>query len=177
MLRGLYTASTGMVNEQRRVDVLTNNMANSATTGYKKEGTTSQAFNDMLALKIKDTSEPQSAKPLGSMNLGVKIGENYTDFSQGSFHETGNTFDLAISGQGFFNVEFTAKGQNGEQGETSIKYTRDGSFTLNKNGELVTKDGDYLLNTEGGHIVLDPLQDYNIDRMGIIRDVATGAAH
>ena len=58
MLKGLYTASTGMVNEQRRVDVMSNNLANSATTGFKKEGTTARAFKDVLAYKIKDTSEP-----------------------------------------------------------------------------------------------------------------------
>ncbi|HOO27227.1 MAG TPA: flagellar basal-body rod protein FlgF [Lachnospiraceae bacterium] len=168
MVKGLYTASTGMINEQRRVDVLTNNMANSATTGFKKEGTTSEAFKDVLAYKIKDTSEPWGAKTLGTMNMGVKIGENYTDYSQGALHETGNTFDLALSGDGFFAVEFTAKGEDGEAGETSVKYTRDGSFTLNADGELVTKDGDYLLDVDGDHIVLDPTQEFSVDRMGNI---------
>ena len=74
MLKGLYTASTGMVNEQRRVDVMSNNLANSATTGFKKEGTTAQAFKDVLAYKIKDTSEPYYARYEGIMNMGVKIG-------------------------------------------------------------------------------------------------------
>ncbi len=174
MLKGLYTASTGMVNEQRRVDVLSNNMANSATTGYKKEGTTSQAFKDVLAYKIKDLSEPYYARYEGVMNMGVKIGENYVDYSQGSFHETGNTFDMALSGNGFFTVEFTSKQYPNKASETSIKYTRDGSFTLNKEGELVTKDGDYLLDTGGNHITLDPLQKYSIDRMGNITNAATG---
>ncbi len=175
MLKGLYTASTGMVNEQRRVDVLSNNMANSATTGYKKEGTTSQAFKDVLAYKIKDTSEPYYARYEGVMNMGVKIGENYTDHSQGSFHETGNTFDMALSGKGFFTVEFTSKEYKNKASETSVKYTRDGTFTLNKNGELVTKDGDFVLDKGGNHIVLDPLQKYSIDRNGVIRNEATGA--
>ena len=56
MIKGLYTAYTGMVNEQKRLDVLTNNLANADTNGYKKEGTTSQTFADELAIKIKDTS-------------------------------------------------------------------------------------------------------------------------
>ena len=172
MLKGLYTASTGMVNEQRRVDVLSNNMANSATTGFKKEGTTSQAFKDVLAYKIKDTSEPYYARYEGVMNMGVKIGENYTDYSQGSFHETGNTFDLALSGKGFFAIEFTSKQSKNKGSETSIKYTRDGTFTLNKDGELVTKDGDYLLDKAGNHITLDPMQQYSIDRNGNIRNQA-----
>ena len=175
MLKGLYTASTGMVNEQRRVDVMSNNLANSATTGFKKEGTTSRAFKDVLAYKIKDTSEPYYARYEGKMNMGVKIGETYTDYSQGSFHETGNTFDLALSGNGFFAVEFTSKDYKDKASETSVKYTRDGSFTLNKEGELVNKEGDYLLDKGGNHIKLDPFTKYSIDRMGVIRNQATGA--
>ncbi|MCR4806569.1 MAG: flagellar hook-basal body protein [Lachnospiraceae bacterium] len=175
MLKGLYTAATGMINEQRRVDIMSNNLANSATTGYKKEGSTSRAFKDVLAYKIKDTSEPYFARYEGRMNMGVKIGETYTDYSQGPFHETGNTFDLALSGNGFFAVEFTSKQyKDGTGGETSVKYTRDGSFTLNKEGELVTKDGDYLLDKNGGHIKLDPLTKYSVDRMGNIRVEETG---
>ena len=58
MLKGLYTAYTGMLNEQHRMDVLTNNLANSTTNGFKKEGTTSQSFDTVLAYKIKDLSEP-----------------------------------------------------------------------------------------------------------------------
>ena len=182
MLRGLYTASTGMVNEQRRVDILSNNMANAATTGFKKEGSTSRAFKDVLAYKIKDTSEPYYARYEGNMNPGVKIGETYVDFSQGSFHETGNTFDLALSGKGFFNIEFTSKAHDAKRGfpaqqsETSVKYTRDGTFTLNVKGELVTKDGDFVLGKGGNHITLDPLTKYSIDREGYIRNEATGAA-
>ena len=164
MVKGLYTASTGMVNEQRRVDILSNNLANSSTTGYKKEGSTSEAFKDVLAYKIKDSSEAYIPRKLGSMNMGVKIGEVYTDYSQGSVHETGNTFDLALSGKGFFAVEFTNK-----NGETSIKYTRDGNFTNNANNELVNKNGDYLLDTDGNHICIDPNATINVDRTGTIR--------
>ena len=79
MVKGLYAAYTGMINEQNRMDVLTNNLANASTTGYKKEGATSQAFKDVLAYKIKDTTDyPHLAKNIGNMNLGVKIGENYS---------------------------------------------------------------------------------------------------
>ena len=56
MVKGLYTAYTGMINEQNRMDVLTNNLANASTVGFKKEGATSQSFDDVLALKIKDTT-------------------------------------------------------------------------------------------------------------------------
>lgn len=163
MVKGLYTASTGMMNEQRRVDVLTNNLANSATTGYKKEGTTSEAFKDVLAYKIKDTSEPAMARRLGTMNMGVKIGENYVDYSQGPMHETGNTFDMALSGDGFFTVDFMEK-----DGTCVLKYTRDGAFTLNVDGAVVNKNGDYLMGTDGMHIILDPTKDFTVDRQGRI---------
>ncbi len=120
MVKGLYTAYTGMINEQNRMDVLTNNLANVDTNGYKKEGATSQAFDDVLMYKIKDLSEAgRLSKRIGTGNLGVKIGENYTDYSQGSLKITGNTCDFAITGDGFFNIEFTDK-----QGNTSTQYRR-----------------------------------------------------
>ena len=162
MVKGLYTAYTGMINEQNRMDILTNNLANASTVGFKKEGATSQAFDEVLALKIKDTTDASIVRPLGDISMGVKIGESYTDYSQGSLRETGNTYDIAISGTGFFTVEFRNKA-----GETSTKYTRDGGFTLNKEGYLVTKDGDYVLGTNG-RIKVDPLQNAVIDKMGRI---------
>lgn len=170
MVKGLYTAYTGMLNQQNRLDVLTNNLANSATTGFKKEGTTSQTFADVLAYKIKDSSESNSARGLGEMSMGVKIGENYTDYSQGAFRVTDNDLDLALDGNGFFAVSFTSK-----DGETSVKYTRDGSFTMTKEGYLVTKDGDFVLNQNGAmnsnansRIQLDPNAEVKIDASGNI---------
>ncbi len=169
MVKGLYTAHTGMINEQHRMDTLTNNLANSATTGFKKEGATSQSFDSVLAYKIKDTSEsPNVAKKLGVNTPGVKVGENYTYHTQGSFRSTGNSYDLAISGNGFFTVEFTNKA-----GEVSTKYTRDGSFVVNDDGYLVTKDGDFVMGTMGGSsqvvpIELDPKKETAIDQSGRI---------
>ena len=163
MVKGLYTAYTGMINEQHRMDTLTNNLANSTTVGFKKEGSTSQSFNAVLALKVKDTSEPANIpKRIGYNNPGVKIGENYTDWSQGSFKITDNTYDLALSGNGFFEIEFTNKA-----GETSTKYSRDGSFTLTQEGYLVTKDGNYVMGSKG-RIKLDPLSDATVDQGGAI---------
>ena len=162
MVKGLYTAYTGMINEQNRMDVITNNLANVDTNGYKKEGATSQAFDTVLAYKIKDTSEaPNISRGIGNMNLGVKIGENYTDYSQGPFKVTGNTYDLGLSGSGFFTIEFA-----GKDGTTHTKYTRDGSFIADVEGYLVTKDGDYVLNTNNSRIKIDPNQDVVIDTRG-----------
>jgi flagellar basal-body rod protein FlgG len=163
MVKGLYTAYTGMINEQNRMDVITNNMANSATYGYKAEGATSQSFSDVYAVKIKDASEYYANKRLGTMSMGAQIGETYTDYAQGSFKETSNTYDLALDGNGFFGISFTNKA-----GETSTKYTRDGSFTVNTQGYLVTKDGDFVLGNGNTPINIDTNTTVNIDTLGNI---------
>lgn len=153
MVKGLYSAYTGMINQQHRMDVLTNNLANVNTNAYKKEGATSQSFNAMYAHKIKDSSENgRLARFIGTNNPGVKIGEGYIDFSQGPLKTTNNPYDLALTNKGFFAIEYTNK-----SGETSVKYTRDGNFTLNVNGELVTRDGDFVLSTNGQRILIDPM--------------------
>lgn len=178
MLKGLYTAYTGMINEQHRMDVMTNNLANADTNGFKKEGATSQAFDNVLAYKIKDLSEAGNVPRLIStpkavdeyelnnaanedylekrvtkvgMNLGVKTGEDYTDYSEGPMKVTGNTFDYALSGSGFFLIEYTNKAD-----VTSVMYTRDGNFTMTTQGYLVTQDGDYVLDENRRRIRLDP---------------------
>ena len=83
MLRGLYTGWTGMVNEQKRLDVISNNMANADTVGFKDDRVTSQAFDQVLAIKVRDGSEAYHNEAIGHLSLGVKIGEVYTDYSQG----------------------------------------------------------------------------------------------
>ncbi|MBD5507079.1 MAG: flagellar hook-basal body protein [Lachnospiraceae bacterium] len=190
MLKGLYTAYTGMLNEQHRMDVLTNNLANATTNGFKKEGTTSQAFDTVLAYKIKDLSEPGNLpRPMATnraidqdevnnplnedylerrvrktgLNLGVKIGENYVDYSEGPIKETENPLDLALSDRGFFVIEYTNKA-----GVTSTKYTRDGNFTMNRQGFLQTQDGDYVLDEDGRRIQLETELPVSINRNGDI---------
>lgn len=164
MLKGLYTAYTGMINEQNRMDVLSNNLANADTIGFKKEGATSQSFDALLVDKIKDDSEYiRQARRIGKINPGVKVGEGYTDYSQGAFQVTSNTFDFAIGGKGFFTIEFTNKA-----GETSTLYTRDGNFDVTNDGYLVTTDGDYVLGKGGQRIKLDPTKDVVVDEAGAI---------
>lgn len=172
MLKGLYTAYTGMINEQNRMDIMTNNLANATTVGYKKEGSTSQSFDDILTVKIKDSSVGDKiVRGIGIKNPGVKIGENYVDYTQGSFRVTGNTYDLALSGDGFFAVEFTNKA-----GETSTKYTRAGQFTLNKEGYLVTQEGDYVLDVNNERIQLDTATDSSILEDGTIEQYGRAVA-
>ena len=169
MVKGLYTAYTGMVNEQRRLDVLSNNLANSNTTGFKKEQLVPQSFKDELAIKIKDTSYAGGIpRGIGDVTLGVKVGEVFTDWSSGSFKVTDTASDVAIAGQGFFAIEFQNKA-----GQTSIMYTRDGAFTVNRDGYFVTSDGDFLLNSNGAlnsqqgqYVQINPNLDYSIDQLG-----------
>lgn len=167
MVKGLYTAYTGMINEQHRMDVLTNNLANANTNGFKKEGATSQSFDAIFSYKIKDSSEgSRISRRLGRNHPGVKIGEGYTDFSIGPMKETGNTYDLALSDSGFFAISYADKA-----GETSTKYTRDGNFTLTRQGRLVTQEGDAVLDVDGRPIRLNPLLPTEINSSGeIIQD-------
>jgi len=162
MVRGLYTAYTGMLNQQHRMDTITNNLANSATTGYKKEGSTSQSFDELLITKLKDSSELYFDRRIGPTTLGVKVGENFTDYTQGPLKVTDNTFDIALSGDGFFEISFKNKA-----GEESLKYSRDGSFTLTKEGYLVTKDGDFVQGMNG-NIRLDTNATVTVDTFGRI---------
>ncbi|MBR0164559.1 MAG: flagellar hook-basal body protein [Lachnospiraceae bacterium] len=171
MVKGLYTAYTAMRNEQHRMDITTNNLANVNTTGFKKEGSVSQPFSDVLGIKIKDRSDTFAARPLGTLNLGVKLGETYVDWSQGPFRVTDETFDFALGGNGFFMIEYTNKAPNvrrDEAGQTTIMYTRDGNFTLREDGTLVTQDGDYVLDMNGNHILLDPLAETAVNMQGQI---------
>lgn len=172
MVKGLYTAHTGMINQMNRLDVLTNNLANSATNGFKKEGATTQSFDKEYAFRIRDTSSYNLITRIGSMSLGAKIGETYTDYSQGSLRETENLTDFALGGDGFFAISFTNRA-----GEVSVKYTRDGAFTINQQGYLLTKDGDYVLNQNGAmnsdgsaqnYIQIDPNQMFIVDGSGAI---------
>lgn len=172
MVKGLYTGHMGMVNEMRRLDILTNNLANANTTAYKKEGTTSRTFNEEIAIRINDASVSCIPKKIGEMVYGVHLGQVYTDYSAGNFDITDVSTDLALDGNGFFAVSFTDKA-----GNTSVKYTRDGSFTVNNEGYLVTKDGDYVLNatgalnkdpSEANYVQVDPLADFVVNPLGYI---------
>jgi flagellar basal-body rod protein FlgG len=163
MVRGLYTAYTGMSNEQKRLDIIANNLANSATVGYKEESVTSQSFDDLLTLKVKDVSEVYNDHPIGNMSLGVKLGEVYTDYGQGSLRQTSNTYDLALEGKGFFTLDVTDKA-----GNVSTQYTRNGSFTMTKDGHIVDADGNHLMGSAGEIQIPTDAANVAIDTNGAI---------
>ena len=187
MVKGLYTAYTGMVNEQRRMDIETNNLANANSTGFKEERSVSQSFRDLLGLKIKDYSDaPWTARRLGLINPGVKLAGSYTNFEQGDLESTGNDFDLALNngiptkdensvndnmgagGNAFFATSF---GTGDPDVGALIKYTRDGNFTLDQDGYLVTTEGNNVLDVNNNPIQIDPLRDTTIFQDGrIVQD-------
>lgn len=156
MMRSLWTAASGMTSQQTNVDVISNNLANINTTGFKKENA---EFKSLLYQTIQDQSYDNNgnAKPFGvQVGLGVRNSAITSQFTQGTLAETNNDFDFAIDGKGFFMVQ-TADG--------STAYTRNGSFqmALGATGStLATSDGYAVLNTEGNPITLadnyDPLE-------------------
>ncbi|WFR57813.1 flagellar basal-body rod protein FlgG [Anaerocolumna sp. AGMB13025] len=165
MMRSLWTAATGMISQQTNVDTISNNLANINTTGYKKE---SVQFKSLLyqTLQEKSTNADGTEKPVGiQTGLGVRNSAIVSQFTQGTTQQTGNDYDFAIQGNGFFRVQ-TADG--------SIGYTRNGSFGLSMgtNGlMLATSEGYPVLDTTGAPIIFDPdidAQSIKIDESGNI---------
>jgi flagellar basal-body rod protein FlgF len=163
VVRGLYTAYTGMANEQKRLDIIANNLANASTVGFKEENVTNQAFDDVLTIKIRDNSESFVDRPIGKMSLGVKLGEAYTSHTQGSLRHTGNTYHLALQGKGFFTISVTDR-----TGNADIKYTRNGAFTMTKEGHIVDTDGNHLMGESGEVIIPANAVDVIVDATGRI---------
>jgi flagellar basal-body rod protein FlgG len=139
MVRGLYTASTGMMAQQQQIDVISNNIANVNTASFKKDRA---EFQDLMYQSLNYTSQATSAdttNPVGiDVGLGVRISGIQKSFTQGSLKATGNSLDISIEGKGFFQVTLP----NGE-----IAYTRNGSFKLDEEGAIVNAQG-YKLNPE-----------------------------
>jgi len=140
MERGLYIAASGMLAEQTRQDLISHDLANASTPGYKADRTITSSFS---ALLLKDAS---SGQPIGALGLGARIEEQVTDVTPGPLRETGEPLDFAVQGDGFFAV----RGANG------ARYTRDGQFQVSARGGLVTASGDEVLGAGGQPIRVGP---------------------
>ncbi len=144
MQSGYYSAAGGMVTQFNRLDAIANNLANTNTSGYKKENV---IVGDFLRLyKQKRDELPLDNQTIEgaqfynrSMNRVPQITDRYTDFSLGNLAKTDNTFDFALSDANAF---FAVKTPDG------VKLTKDGSFTLNDEGTLVTKEGYEVLSSD-----------------------------
>ncbi len=150
MVRGIYTAASGMMTQRHRLDVIANNLANIDLTGFKKDLSIQRAFPELLIRRLNDDGlykfpkgYLETAPVVGKLGVGVEENEIYTSFAQGPIKITGNPLDLALTDVGFFVVQ-TPEGE---------RYTRNGSFTLGREGILVTKDG-YPVIGEKGYVYL-----------------------
>lgn len=132
MLRSLYTSATGMIGQQMNVDALSHNIANVNTVGFKKSRVD---FQDLLYQAIrKPIASEEANEPVGlQIGLGTKPTAIQTMFSQGSLQNTNNPLDVAISGDGFFKITVP--------GYEDPLFTRNGSFMLDAQGNLVNSDG------------------------------------
>ncbi|NLM37588.1 MAG: flagellar hook-basal body protein [Firmicutes bacterium] len=140
MLRGLYTAASGMNHELNRQDAIANNLANIDTIGYKKDEMIGASFQAELYYAL----DRRSIQPIGFAPLGVETDQVYTHLGTGNILTTGNPLDVAIIGAGYFVVD------NG----VNQALTRNGHFTRNAQGYLVNDDGELVLG-ENGPIRLD----------------------
>ncbi len=140
MIRGLYIAATGLLAESRRQDVVANNLANATTTGFKRSETTAAPFQEVLLTSMGTPGRPT----IGKLEMGAQVNGVTRIDGQGPLKFTGNHLDLALVGSG----HFTVGAPNG------TRYTRDGSFSLDASGRLVTKEGHPVLGTNGGPITL-----------------------
>ena len=156
MLRSFYIAGTGMLIQKENMNVLTNNMMNIDTTGYKKDILISSTFKDMLIERVNDPNIVSTSEIVGLQNTGTHVEEIVTLFNQGSLEETERSCDMALEGEGFFVVST----------EDGNRYTRSGSFTINENGYLVNSDGQYVLGEEGRIYIGD--ETFTIDEQGNI---------
>jgi flagellar basal-body rod protein FlgG len=143
MIRGLYAAAAAMAAQMTRWEVLANNLANSNTTGFKRDVVAFRSFAEMainrIATRRIGEEEGDERVPIGTLGVGSIVDEVRTVLEEGYLVKTDNPLDLAIDGPGFFVIE-TPRG---------LRWTKNGSFALNDRGELITKEGFYVLGDTG----------------------------
>ncbi|MEM9635183.1 MAG: flagellar hook-basal body complex protein, partial [Pseudomonadota bacterium] len=137
-MKALQIAATGMKAQEQNVEVISNNVANMRTTGFKKQRAD---FQDLLYQNLRrmgtETSDAGTIVPTGvQIGSGVKLASTARIMSQGSLEQTDDSLDIAIRGEGFFQIDLP---------DGTTGYTRDGSFERDADGQLVTVDG-YTVN-------------------------------
>jgi flagellar basal-body rod protein FlgF len=138
MDRGLYIAASGMLAEQVRQNQIANDLSNASTPGYKADRTTQRSFGQLLL------TNSQTGQAIGSQSTAVQVTGEVTDFTAQPVKDTGEPLDFAIVGDGFFALQ-TANG---------TRYTRNGQFSADAQGRLVTADGDPVLGRNGRPVTI-----------------------
>lgn len=138
MQRGLYIAASGMLAEMVRQGQIANDLANSATPGYKPDRSAQAGFGELLLRNAR------GGQPVGTLGLGVQIDEIRTDLAPAPLRDTGEPLDLAVEGEGWFAVR-TAEG---------LRYTRNGQFTASAAGTLVDQLGNEVVGRDGGPVAV-----------------------
>lgn len=163
MIRGLYTAASGMMLQMARQDVVANNIANVNTSGFKKSITVSKAFPEMLISRLGENKEgidgekkKEAPVEIGRLGTGASVSAVYSDFAIGNIKKTDTPGDLTISDEGFFAVD-TPEGE---------RYTRNGEFKINDEGILTTNLGYPVLDTDDNYINIEG--EFSVDRWGNI---------
>lgn len=176
MFKGFYTVASGMISQQRKTEMLANNMANANTPGFKSDQASMRAFPEMLLQRFDRQKIPTDNglklpfhTVIGSINTGVYMQEAMPKLIQGDLRETELHTDVALvdinipENDGLKGtVLFTVQHPNGE-----IRYTRNGNFTVDGAGFLTTASGLYVLNEQGGRIQLSSDQ-FTIDLRGVL---------
>lgn len=163
MIRSLYTAATGMIAQQTQIDTTTNNISNVNTIGYKKQRA---EFADLMYQTMTyagSSTSGTSSSPTGiEIGLGVRPTAIAKQFTQGNFKETGNSLDMAITGNGFFQIELP---------DGTTGYTRNGSFKLDADGNIVNSDGYQLI---PNIVIPEDATEINISVDGIVSVLQSG---
>lgn len=172
MIRGFYTSAAGMIAQQRRQEMLTDNLANANTPGFKADQASLRAFPNMLIKAMGVDNRPQGKSALvGELSTGTYLQERSINFRQGDIHETSNSTDIALF-QGIVPVSentgrpgslfFTVQNEFGD-----IRYTRNGNFSVDGSGRLITSQGFFVLNENGDQINVGS-EDFSVTREGMI---------
>jgi flagellar basal-body rod protein FlgF len=152
MDRGLYLAASGMLAEQVRQNQIANDLANASTPGYKADRTTQQSFGQLLL------GNNLTGQAIGAQTTAVQVTGEVTDFTAQPVKDTGEPLDFAIVGDGFFALQ-TANG---------TRYTRNGQFTADAQGQLVTADGDRVLGRDGRPLTLGADGKVDPRQLGVV---------
>ena len=163
MFKGFYNLTSGMLSQNRRLDVIANNMTNVSTAGYKADRYTDSTFQEFMMSRVgnQDKASPQELGPASYILAPSRL---YTDYSQGAPEVTGLPLDFSISGEGFFAI----------QSDNGTAYTRAGNFSLDNEGYLCLPAEGRVLDPRGNPIKLgtDRIQ---ADALGNIHQEETGA--